>query len=64
MLTVDSSASDTVMPPHVACNVPRMPSPKVGIEYEVANGGVVINLGEKHAEMRTKEGGGSFIMSF
>ena len=30
VLTVDSGASDTVMPPHAARNVPLMPSPKVG----------------------------------
>ena len=39
-------------------------TPKVGIEYEVANGGVVVNLGEKKAEVKLKEGGESLLMSF
>ena len=33
VLTVDSGASDTVVPPHVARNLPLLPYPKVGIEY-------------------------------
>ena len=65
VLTVDSGASDTVIPPHIARNLPLLHSNKVGIEYEVANGGVVINLGEKRAEMKLKEDDtSSMIMSF
>jgi hypothetical protein len=65
VLTVDSGASDTVLPPSVARNVPLLHSNKVGIEYEVANGGVVTNLGEKKAEMKLKESDeGSMFMSF
>ena len=65
ILTVDSGASDTVLPPSVARNVPLVSSDKVGIEYEVANGGVVINLGERHAEISTGEGHkNTFLMSF
>ena len=47
------------------CNVPLLTSSKVGIEYEVANGGVVVNLGEKKAEIRLKEDSKtSLLMSF
>ena len=45
--------------------MPRVDSEKVGLEYEVANGGVVVNLGEKHAEVRTSSSAkSSFLMSF
>ena len=65
VLTVDSGASDTVLPPSIARNVPLIHSDKVGIEYEVANGGVVVNLGEKKAEMKLREDDTtSMIMSF
>ena len=60
VLTVDLGASDTVVPPHVARNLPLLPSSKVGIEYEVANGGVVVNLGERRGEMKTREWGSVF----
>ena len=65
VLTVDSGASETVVPPHIARNLPLMPSPKVGTEYEVANGGVVVNLGERNAEIKLAESANtSFLMSF
>jgi hypothetical protein len=65
VLTVDSGASDTVLPPDIASNVPLLHSAKVGTEYEVANGGVVINLGERKAEMKLKESdASSMLMSF
>ena len=65
ILTVDSGASDTVLPPSIARNVPLLHSNKVGIEYEVANGGVVVNLGEKKAQMKLQENdASSMIMSF
>ena len=47
VLTVDSGASDTVLPPSIARLVPLMRTSKVGTEYEVANGAVIYNLGEK-----------------
>ena len=63
--TVDSGVSDTVVPPSVVKNSPLLSSNKVGIEYEVANGGVLVNLGEKRCEMRTSEGSqNSMFMSF
>ena len=46
-LTVDSGASDTVIPANMLAWIELMHSPKVGTEYEVANGEVVHNLGEK-----------------
>ena len=56
ILTVDSGASETVVPPDVARNLPLLDTSQVGTEYEVANGGVVVNLGEKRAEIITKLG--------
>ena len=57
--------SDTVLQQCIARNVPLLQSSKVGIEYEVANGGVVINMGEKRAEMKLRESDQqSLIMSF
>jgi hypothetical protein len=67
VLTVDSGASDTVLPPHIACNIPLTHSPRVGTEYEVANGGTVVNLGERKAQMKLREGDAdakSMLMSF
>ena len=65
VLTVDSGASDTVVPPSVACSVPLMSTLKTGIEYEVANGGVVVNLGERRARVLTrKDGDKPLLMNF
>ena len=47
VLTVDSGASDTVIPPSVARSLPLLHSSKVGIEYEVANGATIPNLRER-----------------
>ena len=64
-LTVDSGASDTVIPPTVAANLPLLHSSRVGTEYEVANGGVVVNLGERKGEVITRMGAAtSFLMNF
>ena len=54
-LTVDSGASDTVLLPHMLRQVDLVHTVKVGTEYEVANGEVVHNLGEKRCLMRTGE---------
>ena len=65
VLTVDSGASDTVIPSSVARNLPILHSSKVGIEYEVANGGVLVNLGERKAKViMSRESDAPFIMSF
>ena len=39
-----------------------MDSDKVGLEYEVANDGVVVHLGEKHAEVRTSSNARSSLL--
>ena len=54
-LTVDSGASDTVIPQTMLKWVQLMHSDKVGTEYEVANGEIVYNLGEKRCLMRLAE---------
>ena len=48
-MMVDSGASDTVMHPKEIPNAELVPSAgsKVGLEYEVANGQAIHNLGEK-----------------
>ena len=56
MLTVDSGASETVVPPDVASCLPLIHTSQVGTEYELANGGVVVNLGERRADIITKLG--------
>jgi hypothetical protein len=52
---VDSGASDTVIPPKVCRAAEIRTSSKVGTEYEVADGGVAKNLGEKLCEMKVNE---------
>ena len=51
-LIVDSGASDTVVPPSMCANAPLHRTEKVGTEYEVADGGVVENFGEKRCLMK------------
>ena len=53
--TVDSGAFDTVIPPRPLQLCAVIHTPKVGTEYEVANGEVVHNLGERKAVMRITE---------
>ena len=65
ILTVDSGVSETVVPPDVARNLPLLHTSQVGTEYEAANGGVVVNLGEKRADIITKLGNTiSLVVSF
>ena len=53
------------MPPHVGKALTLHPTDKVGLEYEVANGGVITNLGERRGEIKTSlESKHSFLMSF
>ena len=58
-LTVDSGASDTVAPPTV-CKGAQLhkDGEKYGIEYEIADGSSIENLGERHCLMKTIEKGG------
>ena len=46
VLTVDSGASDTVVPPSICSLAPLHMTCKVVVEYEVANGAVIDTLGE------------------
>ena len=54
-LTVDSGASDTVMPPSICPSAPIVSGPRTGTEYEVANGEEVVSLGEKHCLLKFGE---------
>ena len=54
-LTVDSGASDTVLPPHMLRWVDLVHTGKVSTECEVASGQVVRNFGEKRCLMRIGE---------
>ena len=56
VLTVDSGASEAVVPPGLARNLLWLHTAQVGTEDDVANGGVVVNLGEKRADIITKLG--------
>ena len=54
-MIVDSGASDMVMPPKVCRAAEIRHSSKVGTAYEVADGGVAKNLGEKLCEIHINE---------
>ena len=54
-LIVDYGASDTVIPPKVCRAAEMLNSSKVGTGYEVADGGVARNMGEKLCEMKIDE---------
>ena len=54
-LTVDSGASDIVIPPHFLRWCAINHTEKVGTEYEVANGENVYNIGERRCIMRMTE---------
>ena len=51
-LTVDSEASDTVMPPSMCPSAPVVSGPRTGTEYEVANGEEVVSSGERHCLLK------------
>ena len=54
-LTVDSGASDTVVPRTVCSLAPLVKGPRYGIEYEIANGETIDNEGERDCLMRVGE---------
>ena len=58
VMTVDSGASETVAPPDVASGIPITDSPASlrGAMYEVANGEVITNKGEKRCVIQCEEG--------
>ena len=61
---VDSGASEIVVSPDVARNLPLIHTSQVGTEYELANGGAAVNSGEKRA-VTTKLGSkNSMIMMY
>ena len=51
-LTVDSGASDTVVPLTVCPGAELLKTSRVGTEYEIEDGGTIENLGEKHCLTR------------
>ena len=62
-LTVDSGASDTVVPPTVCRGAQLLTNgEKFGIEYEIADGSSIENLGERHCLMKTTEADSSTNM--
>ena len=64
-LIVDSGASDTVVPPTVCKAALLRHTSRVGITYEVADGGEARNLGERVCEVKTDEASqGGMQMSF
>ena len=54
-LLVDSGASDTVVPLNVCTAAQLHKTGKVGIEYEIANGGSLENLGERRCLMMIED---------
>ena len=56
-LTVDSGAGASVVPPSDADNVPLQKGDNTGCKYEVANGEIIINQGEKRCAMITEQTG-------
>ena len=53
-LTVDSGAHESVVPPTDAENVPMQEGERIGCKYEVANGEIIVNQGEKRCAMVTE----------
>ena len=54
---VDSGAGESVIPPTEAENVPSEEGDRIGCKYEVANGGIIRNLGQRRFAVATKDGG-------
>ena len=63
-LTVDSGASDTVVPPKFCAWSTIFHTDKVGTEYEVANGQVVHNLGERRCTIKVSDKVGELNIAF
>jgi len=62
----DSGACETVMPKNLCSNIKLRESEasKAGVEYEVASGKAVPNLGERHCEIFCEGAGSSMMMHF
>ena len=65
-LTVDSGASDTVVPIAVCPGAELIKTSRVGTEYEIADGSTIENLGEKQCLTKLAVGDASnpMLMSF
>ena len=63
---VDSGACETVMPRSMCSHIAIVPSlqSKAGVEYEVASGLCIPNLGERHCEVFTEAGASALLMHF
>ena len=53
-ITIDSGACDTVMPRGMCAHISMISTPLTGLEYEVANGAGLPNLGERRCLMMTE----------
>ena len=56
-ITVDSGACDTVMPISMCGHISVISTPesRAGLEYEVANGASIPNVGERHCLVMTED---------
>ena len=63
---VDSGACETVMPRSMCSHISILPSAqsRAGVEYEVASGLCIPNLGERHCEVYTEHGASALLMHF
>ena len=63
---VDSGACETVMPRSMCSHIAIRPSAQsaAGVEYEVASGLCIPNLGERHCEVYTDGGAAAMLMHF
>ena len=64
VLTVDSGARDTVVPSSACSLAPLHMTNKVGVEFEVANGAVMENLGRRRVQMTDPKSGKFLNMAF
>lgn len=53
-LTVDSGAEEAVAPTHIGEHISIEAGNKLGVEYEVANGATIPNLGERRCKFMTE----------
>ena len=63
---VDSGACESVMPRSMCSHIAIVPSAqsRAGVEYEVASGLCIPNLGERHCEVFTEQGASALLMHF
>ena len=54
-ITIDSGACDTVMPAAMCGHISIFQTEERGVEYEVANGETIPNLGERHCFLMTED---------